>query len=119
MTSILNALSQSRLVAPLGFLALATAYLSAALAGAAGRSKAAFSIAAVVFFGLAVASFVYGPVKTMDVGLVLGYLGVGIALITLGTGASSGSPRLGWVLIIIGLALAGIAGLLVHQAGLF
>ena len=119
MTAILNALSQSRLVTPLGFLALAAAFLSAALASAAARLKASFSVAAVIFFGLAVASFVYGPVKTIDAGVVLGYTGLGAAAVTLGIGAMSGSPRLGWVLIIVGLALAAIAGLLVHRAGLF
>jgi len=119
MDAVLNALSQSRLVGPLGFLALAVTYLSAALASATGRLKVAFSVGGVIFFGLAVASLVYGPEQKVDVGFVVGYLGVGIGLVTLGIAAFSSANRLGWILLIVGLLLAAVAGALVHRAGFF
>ncbi len=119
MDAILNALSQSRLIGPLGFLALAGTYLSAALASAPGRMKPTFSVAGIIFFGLAVASLVYGTVRSVDVGLVLGYVGVGIALVTIGVAAISASRRIGGAMLIIGLLLVAVAAVLVHRAGLF
>lgn len=119
MDTILNALSQSRLIGPLGFLALAITYLSASIASAPGRMKPAFSIAGIIFFGLAVASLVYGTVRALDVGLVLGYVGVGIALVTLAIAAISNSPKVGAAMLIVGLVLVVVAALLVHRAGLF
>ncbi len=119
MDTILNALSQSRLIGPLGFLALAITYLSASIASAPGRMKAAFSVGGVIFFGLAVASLVYGTVKAIDVGLVLGYVGVGIGLVTLAVATLSNSPRAGGAMLVVGLLLVAVAALLVHRAGLF
>jgi cytochrome c oxidase assembly factor CtaG len=122
MDTFINFLKQPT-GATLGFIGIAITFWGTVLfdttkgTGLRTFVKIVYVLTGFLFIFLAIRSQQIGTVKTVDAGLVLAYLGIGVGLI--GTGWTATTHKiLAWVVFAIGMAFELFALVLMHQAGL-